>query len=76
MKKNTSSLRFHTIIIISSLLLLELSYHSLLFAATGSITHTPIIDNASAVKITHGPRIQSTAEGEEVIENANGTLIN
>lgn len=75
MKKNASSLRLHSFIVLSGILLLELSYNSLLFAATGSIIHGSIIDNTSAIKITHGPGVISTAEGEEIIDNANGTLV-
>lgn len=74
MKKSTSSLRVQTVMVLSGLLLLELSYQGVVFATTSN--HALIIEKTATVKITHGPRVQSTTEGEEVIENATGTLIN
>lgn len=73
MKKSTSSSRICSMLFITGLFILELSYHSVLFAGTGpSLSWYKILP----IKITQGLLIYTTAEGEELIEAANGTIIN
>lgn len=68
MKKGMYSLRTRPLLVLIGLLLFELSFNTLVFAAN-------IVDKTTTTKITHGPSIQTTTEGIEVIDSANGTII-
>ncbi len=76
MNINALSLRIGSVLSTTTLLLLALSYNSLLFACPNTNTQLQIINQNSAIKITHSLSIQTTAEGEEIIAAASGTIIN
>ena len=76
MKKNTRSIPFCSILSKTALLLLALSYNSMLFACPNTITQLHIIEQDTAEKITHGLSSQTTTEGDELIETATGSIIN
>jgi len=48
----------------------------MLLACPNTITQLHIIEQDTGVKITHGLSIQTTTEGNELIETATGSIIN
>ncbi|RUR11905.1 hypothetical protein [Legionella sp. km772] len=61
---------------LASFTLLALSCNSVLFACPNSINQLHIIGQNTAVKINNSLSIQTTAEGDDFIETANGSIIN
>lgn len=72
MKKYLFSPRMHLILFITGLLLIELSFSTLLFAAAQPVTD---MGNGAIIKINNSLSILENTDRIETISTANGTII-
>jgi hypothetical protein len=75
MKTNLYSECVRPTLIMAFLLLIQLSWNTVLFASSDHKISIRTIEQATST-IIKGPSIQTTEEGVEIIESATGTIIN
>ena len=75
MKTSLYSRRINLVLMITGLLLIELSYNTILFAAKAPKANLLIVNETKATTITHGTSVQTSCDGVDVITNATGTTI-
>jgi hypothetical protein len=74
MNNKSSSVNLQSLMFIIGLFLFQLPY-KILFAAPISTNSLHVIYKTSATRICHGSVIQINEEGNEIIKNATGTIV-